>query len=117
MSPGWHSRIEIANTWAQPLFYMLNPLHDNLIVEALAPKESTISGIIIPDTAHGEKPQQGKVVAVGSGKLLENGQRASMSVKVGDMVVFKKYGPDEVKIAGKEFLVISESDVLAVVTE
>ncbi len=56
-------------------------------------------------------------MAVGPGKLLENGQRASMSVKVGDMVVFKKYGPDEVKIAGKEFLVISESDVLAVATE
>lgn len=96
---------------------MLNPLHDNLIIEALAPKESTASGIIIPDTAHGEKPQQGKVVAAGPGKLLESGQRAPMTVKVGDMVVFKKYGPDEVKVSGKEFLVISESDVLAVVTE
>lgn len=96
---------------------MLNPLHDNLIIEALALKESTVSGIIIPDTAHGEKPQQGKVVAVGPGKLLESGLRAPMTVKVGDMVVFKKYGPDEVKVSGKEFLVISESDVLAVVTE
>ncbi len=61
MSLGWHSRIEIANTWAQPLFYMLNPLHDNLIVEALAPKESTISGIIIPDTAHGENRNKEKL--------------------------------------------------------
>ncbi len=97
---------------------MLTPLHDNLIVEAMDPRDqATASGIIIPDTAQGEKPQQGKVTAAGPGKLLESGQRAAMSIKVGDIVVFKKYAPDEVKVAGKEYLVISESDVLAVVTE
>lgn len=97
---------------------MLQPLHDHLIVEAVDPRDqATASGIIIPDTAANEKPQQGKVSAVGPGKLLENGQRASMSVKVGDIIVFKKYAPDEVKVSGKEYLVISESDVLAVVTE
>lgn len=94
---------------------MLQPLHDNLIVEAMAPQEATASGIIIPDMASGEKPVQGVVVAAGPGKLLENGARAGMTVKLGDSVVFKKYAPDEVKIDGKTFLVISESDVLAVV--
>ena len=96
---------------------MLQPLHDHLIVEPTPAQEATASGIIIPDTAQGEKPQQGKVTAAGPGKLLENGTRAPMSVKVGDVVVFKKYAPDEVKIGSTEFLVISESDVLAVVTQ
>ncbi len=96
---------------------MLQPVHDHLIVEAAPAQEATVSGIIIPDTAIGEKPQQGNVIAVGPGKLLENGQRASMQVKVGDTVVFKKYAPDEIKVDGKEFLVISESDVLAIVTK
>lgn len=97
---------------------MLNPLHDHIIIEAVDPREAaTASGIIIPDTASSEKPGQGKVTAVGPGKLLENGQRAPMSVKVGDIVVFKKYAPDEVKVNGSEYLVISETDVLAVVTE
>lgn len=96
---------------------MLQPLHDHLIVEAKAAQESTVSGIIIPDSVQGEKPQQGNVIAAGPGKLLESGARAAMSVKVGDTVVFKKYAPDEVKVDGKEFLVISEADVLAIVTK
>lgn len=95
---------------------MLTPLHDHLIVEPVDPKEqATVSGIILPDTVEGEKPQQGKVTAVGPGKLLENGQRAPMSVKVGDVVVFKKYAPDEIKVEKKEYLVISELDVLAII--
>jgi len=97
---------------------MLNPLFDHLIVEAVDPREAaTASGIIIPDTAQGEKPQQGHVTAAGPGKMLDNGQCAAMSVKVGDTIVFKKYAPDEVKVDGKEYLVISESDVLAIVTK
>lgn len=97
---------------------MLNPLHDHIIIEAVDPREAaTASGIIIPDTAHNEKPQQGKVTAAGPGKLLDTGARAPMSVKVGDIVVFKKYAPDEVKVGGVEYLVISESDVLAIVNQ
>lgn len=96
---------------------MLQPLHDHLIVEASEVQEVTASGIIIAQTEQSQKPQQGKVTAAGPGKLLENGTRAPMSVKVGDAVVFKKYAPDEVKINGKEFLIIAESDVLAIVTE
>lgn len=93
----------------------LRPLGDRLIVKALSKEEKTSSGIILPDTADKERPEQGEVVAVGPGRMLDNGSVSAMHVKVGDKVVFKKYSPDEVKIEGKEFLVISESDVLAVI--
>ena len=72
-------------------------------------------GIILPDTAEKEKPEKGKVIAVGNGRLLENGQRALMSVKVGDTVIFKKYSPDEIKEGDKEYLSLSESDILAII--
>lgn len=90
------------------------PLNDHLVIKAVN-EEKTVGGIILPETADKEKPEQGEVIAVGPGKLLENGSRASMSVKVGDTVVFKKYSPDEVKLGKEEYLVISESDVLAIV--
>ncbi len=93
----------------------LRPLGDRLIVKALSKEEKTSSGIILPDTADKERPEQGEVVAVGPGRILDNGSVSAMHVNVGDKVVFKKYSPDEVKIEGKEFLVISESDVLAVI--
>ena len=73
----------------------------------------TKSGIVLPDTAK-EKPEQGKVVAVGPGKVLESGNRAPMSVKVGDMVFFKKYSPDEIKVDSAEYLSIRDTDILAV---
>ncbi len=92
----------------------LKPLGSNLIVEPIK-EESTKGGIILPDTAGKEKPEKGKVIAIGPGKLLDNGNRAPMSVKTGDVVVFKKYSPDEVKIDGAEYLVISESDILAII--
>jgi len=92
----------------------LLPLNDHVVVKAVAEKQ-TVGGIIVPETADKEKPEQGEVVAVGPGKILENGSRALMSVKVGDIVVFKKYSPDEVKIGKDEYLVISESDILAIV--
>lgn len=96
---------------------MLKPTHDHIVVEPVNAQEAaTASGIILPDTINKEKPEQGKVVAVGPGKF-ENGQLVPMSVKVGDVVVFKKYAPDEVKIADKEYLVITDSDVLGIVTE
>jgi chaperonin GroES len=93
----------------------LRPLADRVIVESVEEDTVTKSGIVLPDTAEKEKPEKGKVVAVGPGKMLENGQRAAMSVKVGDVIIFKKYGPDEVKVDGKEILVLEESDIIAVV--
>jgi len=77
----------------------------------------TKSGIVLPETAEKEKPEKGEVVAVGPGKLLENGQRAPMSVKVGDKVIFKKYSPDEIKIDKEEYLVIDESDIIGIIEE
>ena len=94
---------------------MLKPLNDHVIVEPSASAEASIAGIILPDTASKERPEKGEVVAAGPGKILENGMRAPMSVKTGDKVMFKKYSPDEIKIEGKEYLVLSESDILAVI--
>ncbi|MDP2656022.1 MAG: co-chaperone GroES [bacterium] len=93
----------------------LRPLGDRLIVEPTKEDEITKSGIILPDTIDREKPEEGKVIAIGSGKLSENGTRIPMEVKVGDTVVFKKYAPDEVKIDDKEYFVLSESDIMAVI--
>lgn len=92
----------------------LQPLNNHIFLEAVEEVKKTKSGIVLPDTAEKEKPMQGKVVAVGPGKLLENGQRAPMSVKVGDLVLFKKYGPDEIEIDGKKYLVGEETDILAI---
>lgn len=91
----------------------LEPIGDRVVVHGLSQEEVTKSGIVLPDTAKEEKPEQGEIIAVGPGKLLENGQRAPLAVKVGDKVVFKKYGPDEVKIDGEEYLILSEEDILA----
>ncbi|MFA5186036.1 MAG: co-chaperone GroES [Patescibacteria group bacterium] len=93
----------------------LRPLGDRVIVKPAAKEEMTKTGILLPDTADKERPEQGEVIAVGPGKLLDNGNRAAMSVKVGDKVVFKKYSPDEVKIEDVEYLVIAETDVMAVI--
>lgn len=93
----------------------LRPLNDRLIVEAVSKEAKTASGIIIPDTAKEERPEQGSVVSIGPGKLKDDGTRHPMSVKVGDTVVFKKYSPDEIKLDGKEYLILSESDILAVI--
>lgn len=93
----------------------LKPLGDHLIVKPFAKEDVTASGIILPDTIEKDRPEQGEVIAVGPGRSLENGSLAPMNVKVGDKVVFKKYSPDEVKIEDEKFLVISESDVLALI--
>ncbi len=92
----------------------LRPLNDRLIVKALPKEEVTKAGIIIPESVDKERPEQGEVIAVGPGKLLDDGKRSAMDVKVGDKVMFKKYAPDEIKLEGTEYLVISEYDVLAV---
>ena len=93
----------------------LRPLNDRVIVKAASKEEMTKSGIILPDTVDKERPEQGEVIAVGPGKMLENGTRSTMELKVGDKVVFKKYSPDEVKVDGQEYLVVSASDIMAVI--
>jgi len=93
----------------------LRPLADRVIVKPVAKEEMTKTGIILPDTVDKERPEQGEVIAIGPGRLLDNGTRAAMSVKIGDKIVFKKYSPDEVKLEDKEYLVIAESDVMAVI--
>ena len=93
----------------------LKPLGDHLVVKPMRENEASKAGIILPDTVDKEKPEKGKVISVGQGKLLDNGSRAPMSVKVGETVLFKKYSPDEIKIEKEEYLIISESDVLAIV--
>ncbi|NPV28957.1 MAG: co-chaperone GroES [Firmicutes bacterium] len=92
---------------------MLRPLGDHVVVKPLSREEKTEGGIILPDTAK-EKPQEGEVIAVGPGRLLENGTRVQPEVKVGDRVVYAKYGGTEVKIEGVEYLIMRESDILAV---
>ena len=92
----------------------LKPLSDHLFIEPMAEDKTTKSGIVIPDTAEKEKPVKGKVLAVGPGKFNEKGDRIPMSVKVGDNVLFKKYGPDEIEIDGKKLLVGNEDDILAI---
>ncbi|HTS50005.1 MAG TPA: co-chaperone GroES [Bryobacteraceae bacterium] len=91
----------------------LRPLHDRILVRRLEEKEAMRGGIIIPDTAK-EKPQQAEVVAIGSGKLLEDGQRASIDVKAGDRILFGKYSGSDVRIDGEEYLILREDEILGV---
>ena len=93
----------------------LTPLADKLIVESISENEVTKAGIILPDTVEKEKPEKGRIIAVGSGKLTDNGTRIAPQVKDGDMVLFRKYSPDDVKVDGKEYLILSESDILAII--
>ncbi|HWN27900.1 MAG TPA: co-chaperone GroES [Actinomycetospora sp.] len=92
----------------------IKPLEDKLVVQASEAETTTASGIVIPDTAK-EKPQEGKVVAVGPGRVDDNGNRIPVDVAVGDVVIFSKYGGTEVKYQGEDYLVLSSRDVLAVV--
>lgn len=92
----------------------IRPLNDKLVVKRLEAEEKTKGGIVLPDTAK-EKPREGKVIAVGEGKLLDNGKRAPVQVKENDRVIFTSYSGTEIKIGGEEFLILDESDVLAVV--
>jgi chaperonin GroES len=90
------------------------PLNDKILVERLEAEEKTTGGILLPDTAK-EKPKQGKVLSVGEGKRLDSGKRAAFQVKVGDHVLFTSYAGNEVTVDGKEYLIMTEDDVLAVV--
>ena len=90
----------------------LRPLDDRVVVQPLEAEEMTAGGIVLPDAAQ-EKPQRGKVVAVGEGKLLDSGARGELSVKIGDEVIFGKYGGSEVEVDGDEYKILRESDILA----
>ena len=93
---------------------MLKPLGDRVVIELVESEEKTASGIVLPDSAK-EKPQEGKVVAVGTGRILENGERVALEVSVDDRIIFSKYAGTEVKYQGTEYLILRESDILAVV--
>ncbi|MEU4364311.1 co-chaperone GroES [Promicromonospora sp. NPDC023987] len=92
----------------------IKPLEDRIVVKALEAETTTASGLVIPDTAK-EKPQEGEVLAVGQGRIDDNGNRVPLDVVVGDKVIYSKYGGTEVKYAGEEYLVLSARDILAVV--
>jgi len=94
----------------------VKPLYDRILVKRLNTEEKTKGGIIIPETAK-EKPQEGKVVSVGKGKLLEDGSTRPLDVKAGDRILFSKYGGTEINIEGDEYLILREDEVLAVVEE
>ncbi|MBI5401555.1 co-chaperone GroES [Candidatus Wolfebacteria bacterium] len=93
---------------------MIKPLSNHIFIEAIEEAKTTASGIALPETA-GEKPLKGKIVFAGPGKKNDKGEIIVMSVKVGDIVLFKKYGPDEIEIDGKKYLVGTEEDILAIV--
>jgi chaperonin GroES len=90
----------------------LKPLADRVLVKPIEKEEKTRSGIILPDTAK-EKPQEGKVIAVGPGKVTDDGKRIPMDLKVGDMVIYAKYGGTEIKVDDEEMIILRESDILA----
>ena len=93
---------------------MLKPLGDRVVIELVQSEEKTASGIVLPDSAK-EKPQEGKVVAVGTGRVLDNGERVALEVAEGDSIIFSKYSGTEVKYEGSEYLILRESDILAVI--
>ena len=94
----------------------VRPLHDRLIVQRLEEGEQRIGGIIIPDSAK-EKPQQGKVIAAGAGKVKDDGKRVALDVKAGDLILFGKYSGQEIKLEGEEYLIMREDEVLAIIEE
>jgi chaperonin GroES len=92
----------------------VRPLHDRIIIQRIEETEQKIGGIIIPDTAK-EKPQQGKVIAAGAGKVKDDGKRVALDVKSGDLILFGKYSGQEIKLDGEEYLIMREDEVLAVI--
>ncbi len=92
----------------------IRPLHDRVVVRRLEEERKTAGGIVIPDNA-AEKPMRGEVVAIGSGKVLDNGDARALAVKIGDVVLFGKYSGTEVKVAGEELVVMREDDIMAII--
>ena len=99
-----------------PVSVSIKPLEDRIVIKQLEAEQVTASGLVIPDTAK-EKPQEGQVVAVGPGRIDDNGNRVPLDVAVGDTVIYSKYGGTEVKVGGEEYLVLSARDVLAIVVK
>lgn len=93
----------------------IKPLSDHILIEPIKEEEKTKSGIFLPDTVEKEKPEQGKVVAVGRGRKMSSGKIIPLEIKVGDKVIFTKYGPSEIKVEGKEYLIAKEEDILAII--
>jgi len=93
----------------------IRPLREHVLIEPIKEEEKTKSGIILPETASKERSEQGKVIAIGNGKKADDGKIIPVSVKPGDMVLFSKYGPSEIKVDGKEYLIAKEEDILAVI--
>lgn len=93
----------------------LTPIGGNILVRPVAEEKVTSSGIVLPDTVNKEKPQKGEVVALGTGKLNDSGEKIAFNVKVGDQVIFKKYGPDEIEVENDDYLIMEESDILAII--
>ncbi|MFC1632565.1 co-chaperone GroES [Patescibacteria group bacterium] len=91
----------------------LQPLNDRIVVKPIKEEETTKSGIVLPDTVEGEKPEKGKVIAVGPGRQLDSGQRAEMPIYADDIVVFAKYSPTEIKMDGETYFILEEKDILA----
>ena len=95
----------------------IKPVSDHILIEPVSREEKTKSGIILPDTAEKEKPEEGKVIAVGPGRKTSSGKIIPIDIKTGDKVLFTKYGPTEIKVEGKEYLIAKEEDILAIIAE
>jgi len=95
----------------------IKPLSNHILLEPIEEDKTTKSGIVIPDTADKDRSSQGKVLAVGPGKLNDKGERVPVSVKVGDTVLFKKYGPDEFELDSKKYLIAEEDDIIAIIEQ
>jgi len=95
----------------------IKPLSNHILLEPIEEDKTTKSGIVIPDTADKDRSSQGKVLAVGPGKLNDKGEKVPVSVKVGDTVLFKKYGPDEFELDGKKYLIAEEDDIIAIIEQ
>ncbi len=93
----------------------IKPISDHILIEPIKEEEKTKTGILLPDTAEKERPEQGKIIAVGPGKKDKQGKFISLEVKPGDRVLFAKYGPNEIKVEDKEYLIAKEEDILAII--
>jgi len=93
----------------------IKPLSDHILIEPMPKEEKTKTGILLPDTAEKERPEQGKVIAVGPGRKTASGKIISLEIKEGDKVLFTKYGPNEIKVGDKEYLIAKEEDILAII--